>query len=80
MWCCMRAIEGKSPWFAEKGGIDAAVEGVCKFHGPAMLCVQKPKSNDPSILSRNQVFPQNVCRVTVAYVPQHGACGRKRNR
>ena len=42
---------GKSPLFAKKDGVDAAVKGVDKFHGPAMLCVRKPKSNDPGILS-----------------------------
>ena len=36
-WCRMRAIEGKSPWLAEKDGIDAG-KIVDKFHGPTMLC------------------------------------------
>ena len=28
-------------------------KSVDKYHGPAMLCVQKPKTNDPRILSRD---------------------------
>ena len=55
-------------------------KGVDKFHGPEMFSVQKPKPNDPRMFSREKVFPQNVCGVRVAYVPLHGACGRKRNR
>ena len=27
-WCRMRAIEGKSPWVAEKDGVDAAVKSL----------------------------------------------------
>ena len=30
-WCCMRAIEGKNPWLAEKDGVDAAVKALTNF-------------------------------------------------
>ena len=52
--CRMRTVDGNSPWWAENNEIDAADKGVDKFHCPAMLCVQKPKPNDPRIFRWNK--------------------------
>ena len=75
-WCRMsdrrqESLVGRKGWGRRRS------ETVDKFHGPAMICVQKPKSNDPWIFSRDQVFPQKVCGVGAVYVRLHGAAVEK---
>ena len=75
----MRATEGKSPCLAENNGVDAAVEALTIFMALRCFAFKNQSQTIRGYLAA-KYFHKTVCGVGVAYVPLHGACGRKRNR